>query len=92
MSSIETLKKIFDEIDYPCYIEFVDCVWMYNGNNGIYYNTDDSVRDMEYEEGMTYSLEFRDGSHEHEGYLIVNGDTGCGDTVTYFFNLDKEIK
>ena len=93
MSSIKTLKKIFDEIDYSCYVEFVDCIWMFmNDGDEIYYNTDDSVEDLENEDGNTYNLYIREGSHKHDNYLIVNGDDSCGNTITYFFNLEKEIK
>lgn len=24
--------------------------------------------------------------------FVVNGDNGCGETITYFFNLSKEVK
>ena len=92
MNSIETLKKIFDEIDYPCYVEFVDCIWKFVDDSNIYYNTDDSTEDLENEDGNTYDLYIREGSCKYDNYLIVNGDDGCGNTITYFFNLEKEIK
>jgi hypothetical protein len=92
MSNVKTLKSIFESIDYPCYVEFVDTVWTFKEDGVIYYNTDDSVEDLEEEDGETYSCELREGFIKHDDYLVANCDMGTGDTVTYFFNLEKEIK
>lgn len=91
MNSIELLKSIFERIDYPCHIEFVDTVWAISlDSSEILYNTDDDEDDLENQNGETYSVSLREGWVKHDGYLVANCDTGCGDTVTYFFNLSKE--
>lgn len=90
MNDIEFLKSIFNKIDYPCCVQFVDTIWTSDYESEIYYNTDDSEEDLENQDGETYSVELREGWLKHNGYLIANCDTGCGDTVTYFFNLEKE--
>lgn len=90
MNDIELMKSIFDKIDYPCYIQFVDTIWTFDSKYKISYNTDDGIEDLENGEGMTYSVELLDGWTKHDGYLIANCNDGCGNTITYFFNLGKE--
>lgn len=89
--SIIKLKEILDEIDYPVLMEFVDSMW-YQRPYEIYWNDQENKDDLENGDGHTYSVEVLGGRKEHDGYLIVNADNGCGETITYFFNLSKEVK
>ena len=89
--SIKKLRKILGEIDYPVMIEVVDCMWTQTPDV-VMWNVYDNKEDLECVDGETYSCEMRCGTVEYDGYLVVNGDTGCGETVTYFFNLSKEVK
>ena len=90
--SIEKLQKILDEIDYPVMVEIVDYMWVKVDGCEIHWNTDDNKADLENGDDNTYSCELNNGNTVYDGYLVVNGDTGCGETVTYFFNLSKEVK
>lgn len=89
--SVKKLQKILDEIDYPIMVEIVDCLWTRQYPE-VMWNVNDNKVDVEERDGETYSCEMRCGTIEYDGYLVVNGDTGCGETVTYFFNLSKEVK
>ena len=91
--SVNKLKEILDEIDYPVLMEIVDCLWCREeGECELYWNTDNVIVDLEDRDGDTYSTEAFEGWVEHNGYLVVNGHNGCGQTITYFFNLSKEVK
>ena len=89
--SVKKLQKILDEIDYPVMVEVVDCIWA-NMDGSIYWNTYDNQAALEYLLGETFGLEVNNAGTTYDGHLVVNGDTGCGETVTYFFNLSKEVK
>lgn len=89
--SIKKLKEILDEINYPVYVEVVDCIWAADCIEA-YWNTDDNMEDFKNGDGYSYSVEIRGEPSEYDGYKVINADTGCGETVTYFFNLEKEIK
>lgn len=89
--SIKKLKEILDEIDYPVLMEIVDNHWFGSGHD-ILWNGDDNIKDLEDGDGNTYSTQLFEGTYEYDGYLVVNGDNGCGQTITYFFNLSKEVK
>ena len=91
--SIKKLQKILDEIDYPVLMEVVDCVWCRDEINCYFqWNYGDNLEDLENEGGDTYSMEAFEGCFEYNDYLVVNGHNGCGQTITYFFNLSKEVK
>lgn len=90
--SIKKLRKILDEIDHPVFMEFVDCAWCREeGENDFFWN-EESLADLEDRDGETYFTEAFEGWDEFDGYLVVNGHNGCGQTITYFFNLSKEVK
>lgn len=89
--SVKNLQKILDEIDYPVMVEVVDCVWCLDGFD-FNWNTDDDQDDLENGDGNTYSMEMFEGCYEYQGYTVVNGHNGGGQTITYFFNLSKEVK
>jgi hypothetical protein len=89
--SVSKLKEILLEIDHPVYIDIIDSCW-YIDYFDIAWNTDDNEEDLENGDGNTYSVETKGAHSEYDGYLVVNADTGCGETVTYFFNLEREVK
>ncbi len=89
--SVKVLKEVLEEIDLAVMMEVIDCVWWRDGFD-FSWNTADDEDDLEYGEGSTYSVEVRGGVTEYDGYLVINADTGCGETVTYLFNLEKEVK
>lgn len=88
--SVQKLKEVLCQIDYPVLVEVVDVVWCRVGDE-IHWNAEDNKEDLEDGDGETYSVEVRQGDVEYDGYLVVNGDGGCGETCTYFFNLSKEV-
>lgn len=91
--SIKKLQKILDEIDYPVLMEIIDHAWCREaGENDFFWNTENILVDLEDRDGDTYSTEAFEGWVVHDGYLVVNGNNGCGQTITYFFNLSKEVK
>jgi hypothetical protein len=89
--SVSELKEILDEIDYPVLMEIVDCAWR-RDEWTVEWNTDNNLDDLEGGDGDTYSVEIFEGNAEYDGYLVLNAHTGCGETMTYFFNLSKEVK
>ena len=93
MKGVQGLKEILNGIDYPVMVEVIDDIW-YQSGWAITWNTDNSEEDLERGDNNTYyvEVETQNGSQEYDGYLVVNGDNGCGDTITYFFNLSKEVK
>lgn len=91
--SVNKLQKILDEIDYPVLMEIIDCAWCRDDNDYYFqWNEEDNLEDLENEDGNTYSAEAFEGTTEYNGYLVVNVDNGCGQTITNFFNLSKEVK
>lgn len=91
--SVNKLKAIMGEIDLPVMIEIVDkSPWYRSCSEEISWNTDGNEEDLENGEGSTYSVEAYGASTEYDGYLVVNANTGCGETVTYFFNLENEVE
>lgn len=90
---IDKLKEALADIDYPVLMEIIDCAWCReDGENDFFWNSENSLADLEDRDGETYSTEAFEGWDEYSGYLIVNGHNGCGQTITYFFNLSKEVK
>ena len=90
--SIKKLQEILDEIDYPVLMEIVDNIWLRDDYSSFCWNTDDNLDDLENGDGNTYSVETFEGFSEYDGYVVVNAHNGCGQTITYFFNKEKEIK
>ena len=91
--SIKKLQEILDEFDYPVLMEIVDYSWTRCDDNGYFsWNSSDNLEDLENVDGDTYSVETFEGFSEYDGYVVVNAHDGCGQTITYFFNKEKEIK
>lgn len=89
--SVNKLKEIIELIDIPIYLGVIDNAWYADGFD-IHWNTDDNEDDLENGDENTYSVETIGAPTEYDGYYVVNASTGCGETVTYFFNLSKEVK
>lgn len=89
--SVKALGEILDKIEYPVNVEIIDHIWYREYGNFIW-NTDDNEEHLLEEDGDTYSVEANMGDEEYDGYIVVNGDNGCGDTITFFFNKSKEVK
>lgn len=87
--SVAKLFEIITEIDYYVNVEIVDCVW-YQSGGSFMWNTDGIVSDLIEGDGNTYSGESTMRGKVYDGYYVVNLDNGCGDTLTYFFDLSKE--
>ena len=91
--SVNRLREILDQIQYPVLMEEVDCIWQRDCNRGeITWNRDDSLEDLRNGDGETYSIETSGTGFEYDGYLFINADTGYSSIATYFFNLEKEMK
>lgn len=91
--SVQALKEILEQIDYPVLVEIVDSIWQRNRKTDeIFWNTEDNTEDFENADGETYSIEAMNDGTEYDVYFVINADTGCGETVTYMFNLEKEMK
>lgn len=69
-------------------VSFVDSIWcMYEGE--ITWNTDDSLEDLAYLEGDSYSATVTENSKEVGEYTIVNVDTQTGTWETLIFPNSK---
>lgn len=79
--NIQSVKKFFEDINYPCNVEFVDDEWCLSPHGECYFNDRKDI----------YSFTKSGGYLDKYGFRIQNGDNGCGDTITYFLPLDKEI-
>lgn len=88
--SVLSLKRFITAVGYPVNIEVIEDFW-YRDSYGIGWNTDGNLEDLEDGNGNTYSMEYESQGKDFEGYFVVNGNDGCGNTVTYLFNLDKEV-
>lgn len=89
--SITKLKNIIEGIPYNILIDFVEHPW-FRGDFEILWNKDNNIDDLKNGEGNTFQVEYYRDGVEHEGYFIVNVDNGCGEMITTFFNMDKEVK
>ena len=90
MSNIQKLKDFIAAVDYPINIEVIEDFWFRDGDC-ITWNTAGNLEDLQQGDGFTYSAETKCCGTEFEGYLVVNADNGCGDSITYVLDLDKEL-
>lgn len=86
--SVSKLKEILDEIQYPILVEIVDHEWFKDSYPSICWNTKGDFDDL----SNTFSVETIGSGTNYDGYFIINAYSGCGEAVTYFFNLSKEVK
>ena len=80
-SLFEKIKSLQKELDGYAYLETTDCEWFKTEDNVWWVDEDCSV----------YSGEFRQGSLSRNDSVLINIDTGCGDTVTMVFKKDKQL-
>ena len=92
------MSKLFKEVDsllerlqYLPYMVTIDKMW-YQSETEFCWNTDNNLEDLENRDGNSYSTEVLSVPFEEDGCIIVNGDNGCGETITYVFLKDKEVK
>lgn len=84
---IETLQDIRKH--YPnILVSFVDAIWVID-NTQVSWNTDDSLEDLAYQEGNSYSALIPENYKEIGNYTIVNVDTGTGTWETLIFPSSK---
>lgn len=81
-----TKEKILEFIKWTenmAYVEYWDCNFQIN-NEELFWKLEDDE--------WVYSSErlHNDVLYKH-GFVIINADTGCGETCTYIFEGDKEI-
>jgi len=89
--SVAKLKEVIESCPVEMNVEVIDHFW-FRTQNEIRWNTGNCVEDLDDRDGETYSVEYYHGTEEWDGYLVVpNANDGCGNTVTMFFNLKKEI-
>lgn len=86
----EQLKELLDNIDYPHLMDVIDHPWYINGDS-VYWNTDNSLKDLAYQDGKTFGGYLPEGVAEWEGYTVCNHDTQCGQWITLLLNNDKQI-
>lgn len=91
MSLFERLEALEEELQYYPYMNTINCIW-YKDDNSIYWNTDNNLEDLENQGGNTYSGEINEGIIEIDECTLSNLDNGCGQTITYVFLKDKEVK
>ena len=80
-SLFERIKSLQEELEGYAYLETTDCEW---------FITDDEVKWVD-EENSVYSGEFNQGSLSRGDSVLINIDTGCGETITKVFRKDKEL-
>ena len=78
---IDSAKKLIELTDIPVYIEL-----MIN----VKYRQSD--RELQWiSEGDEYGIDYISCHQEQDGLFIANGDNGCGETITYIFDLDNKL-
>lgn len=91
MSYMSEFLDVLVEIQevYPnILVSFVDSIWCMNEGE-ITWNTDDSLEDLAYLEGNSYSATVTENSKEVGGYTIANVDTQTGTWETLIFPNNK---
>lgn len=77
--NFKEMVELEESIDYPIYLETIDYDWCLMDGQVSWFNEEH------------YGVEFREGTHNQEDFCLVNGDNGCGETITYIFPLEKEM-
>lgn len=90
MSLFNKLKTTFEEITHSSYIDVIDKSYCLN-RDSVYFNEDDNLEELQYQDGLTYSGYIRDRSTQAD-CVFFNIDSGCGETITWVFRKDKEVK
>lgn len=80
-SLFEKIKSLQEELDGYAYLETTDCEWFKNEDEVTWVDEEDSV----------YSGEFNQGSLSRDDSVLINIDTGCGETVTKVFKKELQL-
>lgn len=83
----EDIIKFIEWTDNLAYVEFIESEWQILGDEVLWELLDDNGEDREW----NYCAELRGMFLLKDGFVIVNADTGCGETVTYIFEDYKEV-
>jgi len=81
MLSVEQVKEFFEsELSGIAFVDFIDTYWVYADSEVCFI-----------EDGESYSFDTRGILKEVCGWAIFNGENGCGETITYFLKLSKQM-
>lgn len=80
-SLFSRVKSLVDELDHYCYLEYHQTHWTKIDYEVVWANND----------GDIYSCESHQGCLSRDDSVIINADTGCGDTVTLVFLKHMEL-
>lgn len=88
-SKYEQLISIIEELDLPINIESVPYLW-YLSNDETYgaFNTSGSFERDDHQ----YSFEVRDLCERDGDYWLINGDDGCGNTITHILQESLRVE
>lgn len=92
MSSLfKEIDGLLERLHHLPYMVTIDKRWCQSSDE-FCWNTDNNLEDLENRDGNTYSTEITSTPFEDDGCIIVNGDNGCGDTITHVFLKENEVK
>lgn len=83
----EDIVKFIEWADGMIYVDFIDSEWQIIGSDIFW----DLLEDDGDEREWNYCVETRSDPLMKDGFMVVNGDTGCGETVTYIFEAHQEV-
>ncbi len=81
MSLFEKIKSIEEELENYSYLETTEHYW---------YKNEEEVNWIDNEKDV-YSGEYYQGTFEKDDCILVNMDTGCGETVTKVFKKELQL-
>ncbi len=81
MSLFEKIKSIEEELENYSYLETTEHCW---------YKNEDEVKWVD-KENDVYSGEYYQSVFEKDDCVLVNMDTGCGETVTQVFKKELQL-
>lgn len=80
----EEIRKFIEWTNNLAYVEFIEDDWQLCNGDVSWSLLDDGY--------FNYSAEvLRDSPLIKDGFVIMNVDTGCGETITYIFEAHKEV-
>lgn len=86
----QKLTELLEWFEGIAYVEYhPNCKWHYTEYD-VHWNSEDYQfsEDLDFE----YSAELlRPSPLRKDGFVIMNVDNGCGDTITMIFDEDKEV-
>lgn len=79
----DTIKQFIKWTEHLAYVEFIESEWQTRDD-------DEVVWELLEDDEFDYSAEIHNILRK-DGFVIVNGDNGCGTPLTYIFEASKEI-